>query len=354
MRTLYFSVPYNNSPDLLKQILAVKNYKNSQVSEIFLCSPQENFGSGRVTPATDEQEFTQAVKEIRGAGIRANLVMNSTCEGAQWYSSEVMSATLEYIGYAHDTLGVESITLANPLYITQVRKNFPKLEIHASVLSEIDCVQRALLFKKAGVDVITVDPNINRNLKLLDKIKTETSLRLKLLVNEGCLYKCPFRKFHFNATSHFSREGNSSNIDDSFATFFAAGAGAIQDDLSQLLRSPWIRPENLREYLEITDYFKIAGRAQLNSFIIRATKAYMEEEWNGDLLDLVSGCSKRFSAVYGAYMDNEKLGESKFFETVTSCDNDCKNCGYCQQLAGKLVKLNMFTRAKKDDVLVVE
>ena len=41
------------------------------------------------------------------------------------------------------------------------------------------------------------------------------------------------------------------------------------------------------------------------------------------------------SLAYGAYLDNEKLGENRFFEKVTSCDNNCEQCGYCDELVKK-------------------
>ena len=347
---LDFSVPYNNNPELLPELFKLNEQSGNSIREIFLCAPQEHFGSGRVTRPVTSEEFTETVKRIHEHGIQTNLVMNSTCEGSRWYSREVMRATMELVRECHEGLGVRAITIANPLYVSEVRKNFPDIEICASVLGDIDCVQRAVIYREAGADVISTDTNINRNLELLEKIKEATGARLKLLVNEGCLYKCPFRKFHFNATSHVSKEIAEGIDDVSFADFFGAGIGVIARNHSQLLKSCWIRPEDLRRYSGITSYFKVVGRAQLNSFIIRSTRAYLNESWDGDMLDIVTGCSKRFSMINGAYLDNEKLGECGFFDKVTSCYNDCSRCSYCDELAKKLVKLGVMTKAKLQDM----
>ena len=349
MEALEFSVPYNNNPELLDKLFMFKDRNENSITEVFLCGPQEYFGSGRVTSATDMEQFEKAVERIHNEGMKVNLVLNSTCEGSQWYSTDVMEDTMEFIGEVHTALGIEAVTIANPLYISQVRRHFKDIEIHASVLGDIDCVQRAVIFRDAGADVISTDVNINRNPELLKRIKTATGARLKLLVNEGCLYKCPFRKFHFNATSHYSRETTPEMIDYTFAGFFNAGCGTIQKDHSQLLKSGWIRPEDLRRYSYITNYFKVVGRAQLDSFIMRAIRAYMDESWNGDMLDIVSGCSKRFSAITGARLDNRMLGEQGFFEKVTTCDNNCEQCGFCEALAKKVIRLKFFTQAKKED-----
>jgi collagenase-like PrtC family protease len=349
MEGLIFSAPYNDDTETLDALLGIENHGQNRLAEIYLSGPQLFSGSGRITPETGEQQFFEVVDRIRAAGIRANLVMNATCEGSQWYSKETVKTTLAYLGRAHEQHGVEAVTLSNPLYIKAVRRSFPGLEICASVLANIDCVQRAVIYRDAGADIITPDANINRNLELLKDIKQATGARLKLLANEGCLYKCPFRQFHFNAKSHISREVACGDIDVSFADFFGAGTSVIDRDRSQLLKSPWIRPEDLRAYSEITPYFKLVCRSQRLSFVLRVVRAYIQEYWDGDLLDLVSGCSRRFSINAGAYLSNKLLGESGFFKTVTACSVKCATCSYCGQLADELIALSVYTPEKAAD-----
>jgi len=346
MEALEFSVPYNGNPETLSELFRLNRLGKNRIREIYLSGPQENSGSGRIMPKIDFDEFTEIVAKIHNEGIRVNLTLNSTCEGSEWYSQEVVSQTMEYLRQVHKEHGVEAVTIANPLYISKVREQFPDIEICASVLGNIDCVQRAVIYRRAGADTITPDVNINRDLSLLKEIKRVTSAKLKLMVNEGCLYKCPFRQFHFNATSHVSKEVGRVRVDASFADFFGACNPVISEDHSQILKSCWIRPEDARKYGEITSLFKIVGRSQLNSMVIRATKAYLEESWGGDLLDILCASIKRFSLTYGAYLDNESLEKYKFFETVTTCDKNCSQCNYCEELARKLIRLKVFTRAK--------
>ncbi len=321
---------------------------------MYLSGPQVYAGSGRIVPEMDMDAFTATVDRIHGAGLRVDLVLNSTCEGAEWYSQKTLAATMEYLRLAHAEHGVEAITSANPLYIREIRKRFPDIEICASVLGNIDCVQRAVIYRDAGAETITPDVNINRDLELLQEIKEATGARLKLLVNEGCLYKCPFRQFHFNAKSHLSREPNKPDIDVSFGDFFSAGGQVIRQDPSQLLKSCWIRPEDTRKYSDITRYFKLVCRSKPKSFVVRVIKAYLEENWDGDLLDLLSGCSNRISANEGIYLDNRALTDCHFFETVTRCDYRCHQCGYCQSLAAQVIQTGVYTPEKGEDVLATE
>jgi collagenase-like PrtC family protease len=346
---LCFSVPYNDDPETLSELFRLKEHGANRITEVYLSGPQEFAGSGRLAAETSVKEFLAVVERIHGAGLRADLVLNSTCEGTEWYSRKSVDRLLGFIALAHEEHGVETVTLANPLYLSEIRKRFPGLEICASVLANIDCVQRAVIYREAGADVITPDADINRDLPLLKEIKDATGARIKLLANEGCLYKCPFRQFHFNAKSHASKEIGGDETDVSFADFFGAGTNVMDNDLSQLLKSPWIRPEDLRAYGGITDYFKLVCRSQKMSFVTRAARAYLEEAYEGDLLDLVSGCSKRFSMERGAYLDNASLGRRKFFETVTACGYRCAACGFCDELAGELIATSVYTPQKAAD-----
>jgi collagenase-like PrtC family protease len=353
MEKLEFSVAYNNDPATLSELFKLKAAGGNTIREIFLSGPAEFSGSGRIVSAVSLDELIQVVDKIHREGIRVNLVLNSTCEGSEWYSRETVNTTLNYLAEMHQKHGVESITMANPLYINELRKLLPEVEICASVLANIDCVQRASIYRQAGADVVTPDANINRRLDLLQEIKDVTRLRIKLLANEGCLYKCPFRQFHFNAISHVSREVTRTDLDVSFANFFDIGYQIIAADHAQLLRSCWIMPQDTRKYAGITNYFKLACRNQPLSMLKRVTAAYMEETWHGDILDLVTGCSKRFSILEDACLDSDILTQNNFFDTVTSCDNRCEKCGYCAGLAAKAVKLGLHTQAKIEDAIPV-
>ena len=347
METLEFSIPFNQDPETLGEIFELAETSSNRVKEIYLSGPQEHSGSGRVVREQSFSQTIELVNQIHKENIRVNLCMNSTCEGKDWYSPEVVKTKLEYLRQMHEEHGVEAVTLANPIYIKEVRKRFPDLEICASVLSEIDSVQRAVLYNRFGANVITPDVNINRNLKLLKEIKEATNAKLKLMVNEGCLYKCPFRRFHFNYISHRSKEQGTNRMD---GVFFANCQQVTRRDHSQILKSCWIRPEDTRKYSEITNFFKIVGRARPKSFVIRSTKAYLKESWDGDLLDILSSSLNLFSLQEFAHLDNKSLDRYKFFKVVTSCDKNCSQCSYCKELAQKLIKLGVLTRARLEDM----
>jgi collagenase-like PrtC family protease len=341
---LELSVPYNEDPATLNAIFGLKKIGDNTITEVYLSGPQEYSGSGRTMPRLEMDAFLDTVDKIHKEGLRVNLIMNSVCEGGDWYSPEVLRSKMEYLRQVHKEHGVESVTLANAIYIKEIRNRFPDIEIGASVLADIDCLQRAIIFKEYGADVITPDVNINRDLGLLKEIKETTGVRIKLMVNEGCLSKCPFRKFHFNYTAHKSKE-----VSSECGIFFDNCVQVSAKDPSQVLKSGWIRPEDLNKYSEITNYFKIVGRSVQRSKVIRCIQAYMQESWDGGLLDILCDSLHVFNRGYGVYLDNQSLGELKFFEKVSSCDKNCSRCSYCESVAKKLFRFREFSREQMED-----
>ncbi len=348
---LEFSVPYNNDPETLTEILRLKEQQGNRIREIYLSGPQEYSGSGRIAPELEFNQFTHIVDRIHKEGIRVNLLLNSICEGSDWYSPEVLKSTMDYLRRAHEDHGIEAITIANPLYIREVRRRFPDLEICASVLGDIDCVQKAVIFRKAGADVITPDVNINRDLALLKKIKDATNTEIKLMVNEGCLFRCAFRKFHFNYISHKSRKPDMAKGVKSEDNVFSLNCiQQSKSDPSQILKSSWIRPEDTRRYAPITSYFKLVGRTSSKSMLLRSLVAYLNESWDGDLLELMAGNLYSVGMSHLMHLDNKALDAVGFFEKVTSCDKECSECDYCGELIGRLIRRGVFTPAKIEDL----
>jgi hypothetical protein len=111
----------------------------------------------------------------------------------------------------------------------------------------------------------------------------------------------------------------------------------IKDRPHLIFQSAWIRPEDLRRYGEVTNYFKVSGRR--NPKWAEMSRAYMEESWDGNLLDLLEP-----SAVYcyakkeGLYIDNKELGEQYSFDKLAGCDKNCDACDYCHDLASKFIR----------------
>jgi collagenase-like PrtC family protease len=344
MPNLEFEIPYNNDRKTLEELLKLDGLNGNHIREVYMNAPQQYSGSGRVMPKASVKEVEEVVDMVHRKGIRINLLFNSTCEGADWYTPEVISFKMDYLKVMHEQHGVEGVTVANPIYIKEIRQRFPDIEICSSILADIDSVQKAVIHKQLGADIIIPDININRDLELLEEIKEATGARLKMMVNEGCLHHCPWRKFQFN---HISHQPEDVLLHGDY--IFNGCQKVIAEDLSQILKSCWIRPEDTAKYANITNYFKIVGRDKPGSHNLRTVRAYMEESWDGDLLDIMCASLNTFTMTHGVYLDNKKLDSAGFFEKVTKCGQHCKDCDYCSKVAQDLIQLGKMTRPKLED-----
>jgi len=342
---LEFSIPFNNDVNALQHIIDYEQSNNNTIHEIYLSAPPSVSGCGRMVFQSNLNSFYETIEFIHKNNISANLIMNPSCEGSSWYNAEVMREKIEFVETLFEKHGLEAITIANPIYIQAIRRRIPGIEICASVVGEIDCLQKASLYVSAGANVITPDPSINRDLILLQRIKDITGAKIKLMVNEGCLYKCPYRRFHYNYISHLTRE----SIKNSPEVFLNNCVAVTAADPSQAIKSGWIRPEDTRKYSSITNSFKIVGRDWPSSIMKRAVFAYLDEEWNGDLFSILSSNIFIFGLNLDCSLDNKSLDNTGFFEKLTSCDKNCDSCDYCANLANKLIKVGTYSIDKRKD-----
>jgi len=158
-----------------------------------------------------------------------------------------------------------------------------------------------------GVDVLTLDRDINRNLDLIKEIKEKTGLKIKLLLNEGCLRNCPFRNIHFNVISHNS---DTNEFDK------RACITVLRKHPEKFFQIPFIRPEDLKHYKGIVDCFKLGTRTMSTANILFVLEVYTNESYDGDLLFLLTG-----KGIFECFseIDNKLLGED-FFEKIKDDD----------------------------------
>ncbi len=327
-----FSVPYNNDFSLLEKLVEMKNLNGNKISEVYLPIPQEYFGSGRIVSKLSLKEFIKTTKFCHENGLKINMTMNSTCEGIDWYSPRRITKTIKIVKILNEKYDLDALIVANPLFIQKIKKEVPKIEIIASAFSDIDCIEKAMFFNKLGADTLTLN-GLNRNLEALKEIKERVDVTIRLMVNEGCIWKCPFRQFHNNFTSHAS-EKSRTPID-----FCSESCIKLREFYPYtIINSDWILPEWLKYYKKITTNFKIVGRTMPTEWIIKRVKNYLSEEYKGNLIDLLESAFPKFQNINKWYIDTSNFDEN-FFEKVTSCDKNCFKCGYCDEVAKKIIEM---------------
>ena len=189
---------------------------------------------------------------------------------------------------------------------------------------------------------IILDRSLNRDpnklMQIRDTIKSEFPwIKIELLANEGCIWHCPFKLSH-DAHIAFSNAGAGKDRTYRLNTDVGCRRHFHQAPES-ILKSPFIRPEDVRYYAESADSLKICGRTLGTRFLMTAISAYQNESFDGNLLALMDA-AHWMSDVY--HVNNKQLGKG-FFKRITRCTRECKTCRICHNLFENAATRKSFT-----------
>ena len=121
---------------------------------------------------------------------------------------------------------------------------------------------------------------------------------MRVIANAICLHGCPFLISHGAGQAHASQEGH-------------ASCGAYLDCNAfmcmllkfrapyRLIASDWIRPEDAHYYEELCDRvgykrfsLKLLERTRDTAFLCRVVEAYVDERYDGNLIDILAMLSR--------------------------------------------------------------
>ena len=239
-----------------------------------------------------------------------------------------------------------------------------------STTARVNTVRKALQYEDMGVEEIIIDEHINREFKTLEAIRKVVKCNLELIVNNICLWQCPYNYEHVNHDGHASREGE----EEDYCYLQYPGYLCLYRKLTdpvELLKSPWIRPEDIPHYEAIGyEHFKITERFKKTSLLLEHVKAYENRRYDGNLLDLFTLPRKgAFTPVHLEYfikpehvnimkiselekvfdlevreliqMDNRKLdGFIEYFKKNDCNQSTCSACGYCETVFERVAVVN--------------
>ncbi len=330
-------LPHPGHFSALKEIIANKESKGlKDVWEVYMAGSPEVMGSGRATLyAPLIEDIKEQTAYAHQHNVKLNIAMNASCFGGYHLTFEGYKVFKWYFNELNKA-GVDGVTVAEP-YLVELLRDFP-METVISCVAHVDSPQRAEFFEDLGADAITVDTNINRNFEVLEAITKAVHCDLRVIVNEGCLYKCPFRHAHFNLFSHITASSLNARTQplNTFGDYYFDKCISIRvRDPAQIIRSPWIRPEDMKEYeaIGVSD-FKISGRANAVNWIINCMDAYSQGTFDGNLLELLD-CPSELRYMF--QIDNKRLDGS--IKQWKNCKKICNECHYCDELTNKVLRV---------------
>lgn len=304
---------------------------SDNIYAVYMAGSPDYIGTGRTNlSAPSLEDIAEQVEYAHSQNVKLEIVLNSSCMGGQQLTPEGYRTISWYFDRLND-MEVDSITVADPYLVEMLSRDY-NMEVVVSVLSFVDSPQKAMFYEELGADTIVVDPVVNRDFEKLQAIKDSISCDLKLLVNEACLYQCPFRYAHFNFFSHANGPGPKPNVLDDYYYYKCLSIRLRNPE--QIIKSPWIRPEDIPHYLPITDTFKIGGRTHFVDWILNNVNAYSNQHYDGNLMDLLDSI-RELREVFE--IPNAELEGA--IEQWKNCSKNCNKCGYCKKLSEKVVRV---------------
>ncbi|HBB65842.1 MAG: hypothetical protein A2X28_00325 [Elusimicrobia bacterium GWA2_56_46] len=277
-----FSIPFNGDTALMEEAA-----KTGKVAEIYFAGPAGNDlsqsypvygGGGDFSPRT----ISELIALCRDYEIRSNLLCNKPtlvfddCPAAFRYIK-----SLKYL---------DAVTVADPYALAAFVKEFPGKDIQCSVSMVLDSFEKVRTILKLGAGTVNLHIDLNRNeaaLKALFRLKKSyPGFKVKLLANSVCYHACPFYKWH-DALETLAPLNNNKN---SFGALLDANKCVFpKPTRSDLLRRPFIRPEDVDYYLRKNraDIIKLAFRSNNSETLKRTLWAYFEGSYKGNLGDVV-------------------------------------------------------------------
>jgi len=351
-------VPTNWNPDLILPLS-----KLEADVQIYGVLPTSMIGSGGTGPDNIRMMANQVeeyIEQAHLAGLKFDYLLNAPSMGNMEWDEKTHRELLIHLNWIA-SIGADSVTVTIPYLVELIKRQFPQLEVRVSTIAHVNSVARAKLFESLGADSITLDINVNRSFGALKAIRNTVSCELTVLMNNLCLYQCPYEYYHHDGLGHASQNYNP--LRGSYVDYCVLRCTLDRlRDVSQVIKCRWVRPEDIHIYEDIgIDMFKISSRAMPTEKILRAAKAYASRHYQGNLYDILNVVPPKAgfasSALPGEqgngigsppryYIDNQALEGFMDFFRKQDCSSGCDHCGYCQRIADKAIR---FDRDEVDE-----
>jgi collagenase-like PrtC family protease len=337
-----FSIGYNHDPIGFGRVL--ERYREHVYEVFFPCDPALA-PTARPFPASYSHEQVETVvARAHDLGIHCNLLLNGEWTPIELYGEDHLARQIDALRRLV-RLGVTSFTIRNThLLADDVYREALGVRVENSINLHLDTLEGALFaVRHLHLDTIVWDRPLNRDVQALRRFVSVVSrehpqVLHKILLNEGCLPRCPFKTDHdcLVAQSVFAGEEHrrylesveEGSVERGLARFAHRCAGLVRDSPALFLEMPIVYPRQATEYAFV-DVWKLDTRARSSQSIAALLEAYIsgrDEElfrqfWNDALAD----------ALYEAVPD-------EYYRRTLTCRNACYDCGFCDEIAAGLLR----------------
>jgi collagenase-like PrtC family protease len=363
------TVPTNWQEDLLERI------RKPEVDIVYGKLDRDFVGGGRPSVVLNKITKSKAkshIQELHKMGLIFYYLLNSSCMANRELTRSGQDKLIKLLHWLSES-DVDGVVVASPFLLEFIKRKYPNFKLSISCFANVNSVEKARFWEDLGASVITLSQvETNRNFGLLEKIRENVKCELQLLVNDNCLQDCPLFFYHNNMTSHASQDSSRKGSYIFDYCRLMCRSRMLKEPVN-FIRAAWIRPEDLHIYENIgIDRFKLVDRSMHSDALALIVDAYSKRRYDGNLYDLFNNPSKslwlnkpnflhRLNYFFhpfavnifkilkhkevvkdiDVYIDNTKLdGFINYFLNQDCRYRSCKDCGYCQEIADKVVKIN--------------
>ena len=335
--SVHFSIGYYRNNEWNDSILDIVS-DFPEIKEVYFPLPTQHSGRYALNVNADtkdvESELKRDLIELRKRGLRLNLLLNAGCYADRVQNSDFICSIKQQLAEYVENFGVSSITTTLPTFATIAKRMYgDAIETRASVNMGIATID-AMSYLCDDFDAFYPARELYRSIGELSKWKTWADRyhkRLYALVNSGCLAYCPWHTIDNNLVAHGVVD---MKLADGTIIQLCDDLIARNKDITPILKSNFIRPEDVHNYSSIFHGFKIATR---NHFLPRlVVRAYLKEHFEGLLTDLLEPGHTN-SLKPEKCIPNSSF-PSDWFSQTSNCHRNCSTCNYCKNLAKHIVK----------------
>lgn len=345
------------------------------VYEVYGKGPLDEIGGARPSflfPTIGKRSVVRHVRLANSLGIRFNYLLNGFGMDNLEYTRKGQRRIHQILDWLSE-IGVDAVTLTIPYLMRIIQRFYPHIDVTVSSLANTDSVEKIKRWEDLGASSVTVNHVLcNRDFELLHCMAKSTDLDVRVIVNNGCLYSCPWSLYHPLISSISSHKGHRSR------GFFIDSCNVECRLLKlskpvELIKADWIRPEDLHHYEEIgIDSFKVVDRSLPTDEILLRARAYANRAYRGNLLDLIEPFPSQYTHVRSrlrmfltffrpflsnpfrlprltviqldhskVVIDNKKLdGFIDKFKNASCTNLVCDECGHCEKWAREAIRLD--------------
>lgn len=353
----------NELPEIIRHLNS--EYPQNRIVELYGSRGESHYYAARPEYRLhhiDKCLFARYIDELRKIGVAFNYTLNSSFIGGKETILSQESDIKDYISFLI-CAGVQTITVTIPYMAEIVRSVSRDVGLEVSTIAHIDSVTQAKIWlEKYAINKICISLNKNRDITFLSRMAdycASNGIIVTLLANEfcgnglflkginsttGCIYRDHCYQLHSIGYDEECIIGNNYPMGNCIQS---------RNHIISWLKLNFIRPEDLKLYNSIgINHFKITGRTGGIAYIERIARAYMAEDYTGNLLDLwkhLETIKTRDELGYipKHYINNKKLDGflNYWFENRSHiCANEVcgETCRYCDSF------YNLFLFGKAD------